>query len=98
MGWLVRAALLLAALWLAWHLLKPLFAGDSDRPDRRALDDARSLLGVGSEATADEIRAAHRRLIERVHPDKGGTDALTQRVNAARDLLLAAAESLQRDN
>lgn len=98
MGWLVRAALLLAALWLAWALLKPLLAGDSDRPDRRALDDARGLLGVGERATADEIRAAHRRLIERVHPDKGGTDELTRRVNAARDLLLAAAESLQRDN
>ena len=33
-------------------------------------------------------RAAHRRLIASVHPDKGGTEALAAQINAARDLLL----------
>jgi len=50
--------------------------------------EARSVLGVGPSADADEIRAAHRRLIARVHPDKGGTGELARRVNAARDRLL----------
>jgi curved DNA-binding protein CbpA len=50
--------------------------------------EARQLLGVGLNANADEINAAHRRLIAQVHPDRGGTAELARRVNAARDLLL----------
>jgi hypothetical protein len=51
--------------------------------------EAQQLLGVGLHADADEINAAHRRLIGQVHPDKGGSAELARRVNAARDLLLA---------
>ena len=50
---------------------------------------ARALLGVTPQADAAEIRAAHRRLIASVHPDRGGTEALAAQINAARDLLLA---------
>ncbi len=49
---------------------------------------ARALLGVAPDADAGTIRAAHRRLIASVHPDKGGTEALAAQINAARDLLL----------
>lgn len=49
---------------------------------------ARALLGLGRDADPDAIRAAHRRLIASVHPDKGGTEALAAQINAARDLLL----------
>ncbi len=50
--------------------------------------EARAILGVGVEAGPDEIRAAHRRLITSVHPDRGGSPELTRQVNAARDTLL----------
>ena len=50
---------------------------------------ARALLGVTADADVAEIRAAHRRLIASVHPDRGGTEALAAQLNAARDLLLA---------
>ncbi|MDB5696274.1 MAG: uncharacterized protein JWN21_1817 [Sphingomonas bacterium] len=50
--------------------------------------EARAVLGVGPDADADEIRAAHRRLASGVHPDKGGSAELARRVNAARDVLL----------
>ena len=49
---------------------------------------ARRLLGVDAGAGRDEIVAAHRRLTHEAHPDKGGSDAAMQEVNAARDLLL----------
>ena len=51
-------------------------------------DEARAILGVGSEADAETIRSAHRRLVSAVHPDKGGSAELTRRINAARDTLL----------
>ncbi len=50
---------------------------------------ARMLLGVDDTATHSDIVDAHRRLIVRVHPDRGGTDSLVHEANAARDLLLA---------
>jgi hypothetical protein len=49
---------------------------------------ARSILGVGSVAGEDEIRAAYRRLMRRAHPDHGGSDGLAAQLNAARDRLL----------
>lgn len=53
------------------------------------VEDARALLGVGANASLAEIRDAHRRLIAKVHPDAGGSAELAQRVNAARDALVA---------
>ncbi|AEG49880.1 heat shock protein DnaJ domain protein [Sphingobium chlorophenolicum L-1] len=58
----------------------------------QAVIDARKLLGVGPDADARAIRAAHRRLIASVHPDKGGTEALAAQINAARDLLIEEVE------
>ena len=54
-----------------------------------AVEDARRLLGVGPQASLAEIREAHRRLIARVHPDAGGSEELANRVNVARDTLVA---------
>jgi hypothetical protein len=51
--------------------------------------EARDLLEVRGDADVENIRAAHRRLMARVHPDAGGSAALASRVNAARDLLVA---------
>lgn len=53
-----------------------------------AVDEARGLLGVGPDANAADINAAHRRLITAVHPDKGGSTEASSRANAARDTLL----------
>lgn len=54
------------------------------------LEDARRLLGVPADASVADIRAAHRRLIAKVHPDAGGSEELARRINAARDALIAA--------
>ena len=53
---------------------------------------ARTLLEVDRLATRNQIIEAHRRLIARVHPDRGGSNEQVHAANAARDLLLARLE------
>lgn len=52
--------------------------------------EALAILGL-TEATADSatIRAAHRRLMQRLHPDAGGSDWMAAKLNQARDRLLS---------
>jgi hypothetical protein len=50
--------------------------------------EALATLGLQEGATDQEIRAAHRRLILRMHPDAGGTAELAARINRAKDVLL----------
>lgn len=66
-------------------------AGAGEAPQAMTRDEALSLLGLGAGATAGEIRDAHRRLMQQVHPDKGGNDYLAAKINQARDLLLKLA-------
>lgn len=53
-----------------------------------SIAQAREILGVNAEANPDAIILAHKRLIQKLHPDRGGNEYLATQVNVAKQILL----------
>src|SRR5207245_1777793 len=87
-AWPAAIVLVLLGSWLALSTRRPPGSAAPPRPGRMGADEARRILGVGPEATPEEVQAAYLRLMRSVHPDRGGTAGLAAQLNAARDRLI----------
>jgi len=56
--------------------------------DKMDEDEARRILGLSIDASNDEIIQQHRKLIQKNHPDRGGSSYLAAKINQAKDILL----------
>lgn len=63
--------------------------GSAARSGGMTKQEAYEILGLEEGAPAAKIREAYRHLMQRVHPDVGGSSFLSARINEAKDVLLS---------
>jgi hypothetical protein len=78
---------------------KDVHAVEAESGNGRSLDrasapmsraEALEILGLGPDAAEQQIDDAHRRLVQLIHPDRGGSHYFTVKVNQAKDALVGA--------
>jgi hypothetical protein len=63
-------------------------AGDTTDNNGMSRKEALQILGLAEDASNEDIVAAHRKLMQKLHPDRGGNDYLASKINQAKDFLM----------
>ena len=93
---LIAVASRITQLAAYFPILKTLFPNAANKKEKMnaqsssdmSKEMAAEILSVSVEANADEIRLAHKRLMQKLHPDRGGSEALAKQINQAKDVLM----------
>lgn len=80
----------LHSMWGALNKGKAHSSGNTNQSTGKMTKaEAFEVLGLESSASEKEIVMAHRKLMQKMHPDRGGSDYLAAKINLAKKVLLA---------
>ncbi len=91
---LVRYAPYLHRMWQNFRASKPQSETSNHQYRARQNDslmsvaEAYKILGLEPHASKQDIIQAHKKLIQKMHPDRGGSDYLAAQINMAKDTLM----------
>lgn len=63
-------------------------ATPANQMNKMSIDEAYDVLNLKPDATKDEVIQRHKELIQKNHPDKGGSDYLAAKINLAKDIII----------